>query len=114
MAKDTGKVTKGKIGENEQLVRRLAKRLNWDLNSAMFKAELQEARRLDNPDVGKVEEEPSPTENLKVKRDGNLVTITVDLTKSYGKSKSGKSEIVASTLGTVSVGEVSFNINAWK
>jgi len=34
---------------------------------------------------------------------GNLLTIVVDLTKSHGDSKSGKTEIIASTEGNANV-----------
>ncbi len=37
--------------------------------------------------------------NVKVEVNKNIATITVDLTKDYGMSKSGKSTQIASTLG---------------
>lgn len=37
--------------------------------------------------------------NVKVEVNKNIATITVDLTKDYGMSKSGKSIQIASTLG---------------
>lgn len=41
--------------------------------------------------------------NCDMKLDGNILTITVDLSKEFGKSSSGKSIIIASTEGNVPV-----------
>lgn len=41
--------------------------------------------------------------NVDMKLDGNILTITVDLSKEFGPSASGKTTIVASTEGNVSV-----------
>jgi hypothetical protein len=41
--------------------------------------------------------------NVEMKVNGNKLTITVDLTKEFGKSSSGKSIIIASTEGNVDV-----------
>jgi hypothetical protein len=41
--------------------------------------------------------------NVEMKVDGNILTITVDLSKDFGKSSSGKSIIVASTEGNMTV-----------
>ena len=41
--------------------------------------------------------------NVAMKVDGNVLTITVDLSKTFGPSKSGKTLIVASTEGNVTV-----------
>ena len=41
--------------------------------------------------------------NCELKVTGNILTITVDISKNFGKSSSGKSEIIASTEGNVSV-----------
>jgi hypothetical protein len=43
--------------------------------------------------------------NIEMKVEGNILTIKVDLTKNYGQSSSGKSTIIASTEGNVSVPE---------
>jgi len=40
-----------------------------------------------------------------MKLDGNIMTITVDISKEFGKSSSGKSIIIASTEGNVSIPE---------
>jgi hypothetical protein len=40
-----------------------------------------------------------------MKLDGNILTITVDISKEFGKSSSGKSVIIASTEGNVSISE---------
>jgi hypothetical protein len=41
--------------------------------------------------------------NVEMSVDGNILTITVDLSKEYGPSSSGKTIIVASTEGNVSI-----------
>lgn len=38
-------------------------------------------------------------QNVEIKKSGNILTITVDLSKNSGPSKSGKSIVIASTLG---------------
>ncbi len=43
--------------------------------------------------------------NVEFKLTGNILTITVDLTKEFGLSSSGKSLIIASTEGNISVPE---------
>lgn len=43
--------------------------------------------------------------NVEMKVDGNILTIKVDLTKEFGPSSSGKTIIIASTEGIVSVPE---------
>lgn len=41
--------------------------------------------------------------NVEMKVEGNVLTITVDLSQNFGKSSSGKSIIIASTEGNVTV-----------
>lgn len=41
--------------------------------------------------------------NVDMKLNGNILTITVDITKEFGQSSSGKSVIIASTEGNVSI-----------
>jgi hypothetical protein len=41
--------------------------------------------------------------NVEMKVDGNILTIKVDLTKEFGPSSSGKTIIIASTEGNVSI-----------
>ena len=48
--------------------------------------------------------------NVEMRVNGDILTITVDLSKSYGKSSSGKSIIVASTEGNHDVPETDFKI----
>ncbi|WP_425057642.1 hypothetical protein SCACP_21610 [Sporomusa carbonis] len=48
--------------------------------------------------------------NVDMKVNGNILTITVDLSKQYGLSKSGKSIVVASTEGNHDVPETDFKI----
>lgn len=43
--------------------------------------------------------------NVEMKLTGNILTITVDLTKEFGPSSSGKTIIIASTEGNVAVPE---------
>jgi hypothetical protein len=55
--------------------------------------------------------------NIVQKVTGNILTITVDLSKTHGASKTGKSIIVASTEGNVSVEgkpEIKMGINIYK
>lgn len=37
--------------------------------------------------------------NITLKKQGNILTITIDLSKSFGPSKSGKTDVIASTEG---------------
>lgn len=41
--------------------------------------------------------------NVEMKIDGNILTITVDLSQEFGPSSSGKTIIIASTEGNISV-----------
>jgi hypothetical protein len=41
--------------------------------------------------------------NVEMKLEGNILTIKVDLTRDFGPSSSGKTVIIASTEGNVSV-----------
>lgn len=43
--------------------------------------------------------------NVDMKLEGNILTIMVDISKEFGKSTSGKSLIIASTEGNVSIPE---------
>jgi hypothetical protein len=55
--------------------------------------------------------------NIETKVDGNKLVITVDLSKTFGRSKSGKTEIIATTEGNVSLKEkpeVKMGINIYK
>jgi hypothetical protein len=47
--------------------------------------------------------EGQPMKNVEMSVDGNVLTIKVDLSKEYGPSSSGKTIIVASTEGNVSI-----------
>ena len=42
-------------------------------------------------------------QNVQMKVDGNKLVVTVDLSKSFGPSKSGKTEMVASSHGNVAI-----------
>ena len=53
--------------------------------------------------------------NVEIKMDGNKMTITVDLDKTYGPSKSGKTTVIASTEGNQAVAPgVYAGINVYK
>lgn len=53
--------------------------------------------------------------NVAISVKGTIATITIDLSKTYGPSSTGKSIIVASTQGTKSIPgtEVKLGINAY-
>jgi len=48
--------------------------------------------------------------NVKMEVTGDILTITVDLSKRYGKSSSGKNVIVASSEGNQSIPETDYKI----
>ena len=55
--------------------------------------------------------------NCEMKVAGNILTITVDISKDYGKSSSGKSTVIASTEGNISVPEkndIKIGLNVYK
>jgi len=55
--------------------------------------------------------------NIKMQVTGNTLTITIDLTQDFGPSSSGKTTIVASTAGSVSIPgheAIKIGINAFK
>jgi hypothetical protein len=54
--------------------------------------------------------------NVQMKIDKNVLTIQVDLSKNFGASKTGKSIIIASTEGNVSVGtdDIKLGLNIYK
>jgi hypothetical protein len=55
--------------------------------------------------------------NCEMKLTGNILTITVDISKDFGKSSSGKSVIIASTEGNVSIpekDEIKIGLNVYK
>jgi hypothetical protein len=57
--------------------------------------------------------------NVQMEVKGNNLIITVDLTKDHGPSKSGKTIVVASTLGNVNVpgdefGHIKIGLNVYK
>lgn len=55
--------------------------------------------------------------NCDMKINGNILTITVDVTKDFGKSVSGKSIIIATTEGNVTVPEtddIKIGLNIYK
>lgn len=55
--------------------------------------------------------------NVVMQVKGNILTVTIDLSKDFGKSASGKTTIVASTAGNVAVPEhqyIKIGINAYK
>lgn len=55
--------------------------------------------------------------NVDIKVDGDIVTFTVDLSRDFGPSASGKSIVIASSEGNQSVPEydgVKFGLNVYK
>ena len=55
--------------------------------------------------------------NVRMKLEGSILTITVDLTKEFGPSSSGKTIIIGSTEGNVAVPEkeeVKVGLNVYK
>ena len=53
--------------------------------------------------------------NVDIKTDKKKLTITVDLTKNHGASKSGKSTIIASTQGNENIGNgIVVGLNVYK
>jgi hypothetical protein len=55
--------------------------------------------------------------NVEIKVDGQKLIITVDLSKEFGKSSSGKTTIIATTAGNVSVpghDEIRIGLNCYK
>jgi len=55
--------------------------------------------------------------NVEMKLDGDILTIKVDVTKEFGPSASGKTIIIASTEGNISIPEkddVKIGLNVYK
>jgi hypothetical protein len=55
--------------------------------------------------------------NVEFKLNGPILTITVDLTKDFGKSSSGKSVVISSTEGNITVpgtDEVKIGFNIYR
>jgi hypothetical protein len=52
-------------------------------------------------------------DNVTTKLNGSTLTITVDISKRFGPSSSGKTDIVASTRGAIKVGDVSLALNVY-
>jgi ABC-type polar amino acid transport system ATPase subunit len=66
--------------------------------------------------VAKKYVEASIMKNVEMTVDGDVLSITVDISKTFGKSSSGKSTIIASTEGNVSVtgrDEVKIGLNVY-
>ena len=43
--------------------------------------------------------------NIETDIQGSILTIRIDLTKSFGETRSGKSNLIATTAGNVSIGD---------
>jgi hypothetical protein len=52
--------------------------------------------------------------NVEMKMDGKKLVITVDTSKTFGPSKSGKTIIIASTEGNVQESGVTIGLNVYK
>jgi uncharacterized Zn finger protein (UPF0148 family) len=58
--------------------------------------------------------EPKAPKNIDVEVKGTKMTITIDTSKDFGPSKSGKTTMIATTSGEVKIGDVCVNINVYK
>jgi hypothetical protein len=61
--------------------------------------------------------EHTMAKNCEMKVENNILTVTVDLTKDFGKSASGKTNIIATTEGNISVPEsdsIKIGLNVYK
>lgn len=52
--------------------------------------------------------------NIQIEEDKNTMIITLDKTKDLGPSKSGKTILVATTGGSIPVGDLMVNVNIYK
>lgn len=52
--------------------------------------------------------------NVEIEVKGAIMTITVDLDKQFGPSKSGKTIIIASTEGNEKVGDAVIGLNVYR
>ena len=57
------------------------------------------------------ERDPIPLDNVHITHDGSTITITVDTRGDFGLSTTGKTNVVASTSGFVTVGDVMLSLN---
>jgi len=59
----------------------------------------------------------TPKDNVVISYEGNVMVIKVDLTKTFGPSKSGKTIIIASTEGNITVGkdgQIKLGLNVYR
>ena len=59
-------------------------------------------------------EEKDYMKNVEITQEGTKLIITVDLSKEFGRSASGKTTIVATTEGNQKVGDVYIGLNVYK
>jgi hypothetical protein len=55
--------------------------------------------------------------NIEMKVEGKTLTITIDLTKEFGKSSSGKTTIISTTAGNASIpghDDIKIGVNCYK
>lgn len=52
--------------------------------------------------------------NVEHRVDNDILTIEIDLSKTFGRSKSGKTIVVASTQGNQRIGECFLGLNVYK
>lgn len=74
-------------------------------------------KKLYNTPKQKPKEEEISMKNCEMKLNGNILTITVDLSKEFGISSSGKSIIIGSTEGNVSIPEkedIKIGVNVYR
>lgn len=79
----------------------------WDVCADCHQHELRyvEVYRADLDDYDCSCYKEGSMKNVDLKVDGNILTITVDLSKDFGKSASGKTNIVATTEGAVALAD---------
>jgi hypothetical protein len=53
-------------------------------------------------------------QNIEYALDGKILTLTIDISKEFGPSSSGKTIMIASTQGNKDVGDVKIGVNVYK
>jgi hypothetical protein len=66
------------------------------------------------PNNNKQSTRRSAMKNVEMKMDGKKLVITVDTSKEFGPSKSGKTLIIGSTEGNQTIGDVTVGLNVYK
>jgi hypothetical protein len=82
-----------------------------ELRLAQLEAENKRLKELAAKGGKKLEDK---SQNCKMVVKGSILTITIDLTKNFGVSSSGKSEIVATTSGNMDLGAIDTGVTGIK